>query len=251
MRRWTLLPLLALLLLGTTAGSRSVKDWGKDHIRVDGVKLEHRRTVELSGSADGLLEIESVLGDLEIQAVSGDELRLRVEIYEYEPGDLDVELRRGRIVLNSRDGEPGAIGSVWAEVPEGLDLELTTGCGDIDVMGMKGSRSLVAETGLGDITFDDIKKVDEIEAATGKGDIRLGPAESIRMAELATGMGGIKVRDAEVEEIDTSSGMGSINFLDCRLGTVSGGTGMGKVRFKRTEYEYSDISSGFGGVRRD
>ncbi len=251
MRNWIALPLLALLAMGATAGSKSFEDWGKDHIRVDGERLEYRRTVELSGGGQDLLEIESAMGDLEIHAVSGDEFRLRVEIYEYEPGDVEVELHRGRLVLHSRDDHATAVGSVWAEVPEGVDLELTTGYGDIDIEGMKGSRNIVAETGLGDVTLEGLDDVEEIEVATGKGDIRMGPAKGIEMAELATGMGGIKVLEAQIEEIDTATGMGGIRFLDCELGTVSGGTGMGKVRFKRTEYRRSDISSGFGGVSGD
>ncbi len=250
MRRWTLLPLLALLILGGTAGSKSFKEFGKDHIRVDGERLEYRRTVELSGEGDRL-EIESALGDLEIHAVAGDEFRLRVEIYEYEPDDLDVDFSRGRISLHSRDGHAGAVGAVWAEVPRDADLELSTGYGEIDIEGMKGCRDLVCATGLGDVTLSDLEEIEEIEVATGKGDIRLGPATDIQFAELATGMGSIKVHDAEVDEIDTATGMGSIRFLDCRLGDVSGGTGMGKVRFKRTEYRRSDIESGFGGVSGD
>lgn len=251
MKQWIALPLLALLALGATGGSKSFEDWSKNHIRVDGERLEHRRTVELTGEGQELLEIESALGDLEIRAVEGNEIHLRVEIYEYAPDDVEVELHRGRLVLHSRDGHESAVGAVVAEVPAGMELELATGYGDIDVQGMTGSRSIVAETGLGDVTLVGLDDVEEIEVATGKGDIRMGPAKGIVMAELATGMGGIKVHEAEVEEIDTATGMGGIRFLDCDLGIVTGGTGMGKVRFKRTDYRRSDISSGFGGVSGD
>lgn len=253
MRRWLAFALILVLAPPLTAGSRHLKDWGGDHMRVDGVKLEHRRTVELRADRpeDNLLEIESALGDLEIRGVRGDALRLTVEIYEYEPGDLTLELRRGRIVLNSAGDHPGAVGAVVAEVPLDMDLELTTGYGDVDIEDMDGCSELVVETGLGDVTATGLERVEDIEIATGKGDIRLGPAREIGMAELATGMGGIKVREAEVDEIDASSGMGGIQFLDCELGLVTGGTGMGKIKFRNTDYDRSDISSGFGGVHRD
>lgn len=250
MKRWTILALLALLAVAGTAGSK-VKNWDDDHMRVDGVKLEHKRMVEIEGDADGRLELESALGDMEIRGVPGNTVRLRVEIHEAEPGDISVELSHGRLRLTSASDNPGAIGDVWAEVPADLDLELSTGYGDMDVSSMNGSRRIILETGLGTITAEDLEGVEELEMSTGKGDLRLGPVKSMQMADLSTGMGGIKVRDAQVEELEVGSGMGGIDFLDCDLGLVSGGTGMGKVRFKRTEYRRSDVSSGWGGVHGD
>ncbi len=252
MRRWPIVSLLALtvLALAATAGSK-MKDWGEDHITVDGVKLRHSRIVELEGKLDGFLELESGLGHLEVRGVPGDVARFRLKIHEVEPGDLEVRLEQGRLRLVSASDKPGAIGDAWIEVPAGCELELTTGYGDIDVSGMQGGRRIVAETGLGDVTLEDIDKVTEIEVATGKGDIRLGPVTSVERVDLATGMGDIQVRDAQVQEIEVGTGMGGIDFLDCKLGDVSGSSGMGKVRFKRTEYERSDVSSGWGGVQGD
>jgi hypothetical protein len=252
MRRWSIVSLLALVILalGATAGSK-MKDWGEDHITVDGVKLRHSRIVELEGTPDGVLELESGLGHLEVRGVPGEVAHLRLKIHEVEPGDLEVKLEHGRLRLVSASDSPGAIGDAWVEVPAGCELELTTGYGDIDVAGMKGGRRIVAETGLGEVTLEDIDGVAEIEVATGKGDIRFGPATGVELADLATGMGDIQVRDAKVQEIEVGTGMGGIDFMDCQLGLVSGSTGLGKVRFKRTHYERSDVSSGWGGVQGD
>lgn len=252
MRRWPIVSLLALVLLvlGATAGSK-MKDWGEDHITVDGVKLRHSRIVELEGKPGDFLELESGLGHLEVRGVPGEIARFRLKIHEVEPGDLEVVLDQGRLRFVSASDNPGAIGDAWVEVPAGCELELTTGYGDIDVSGMQGCRRIVAETGLGEVTLEDISEVTEIEVATGKGDIRLGPVTGVESADLASGMGDIQVRDAQVKEIEVGTGMGGIDFLDCRLGRVSGSTGMGKVHFKRTEYERSDVSSGWGGVQGD
>jgi hypothetical protein len=252
MRRWPIVSLLALLLLvlGATAGSK-MKDWSKDHIRVDGVRLEHSRIVELEGEVGSAFELDAGLGDVEVRGVPGDRARLRLKIHEVEPGDLEVRLEQGRLRLVSASDNPGAIGDAWIEVPAGCELDLTTGYGDIDIADMRGGRRIVAESGLGEITLENIDQVTEIEVATGKGDIRLGPATGVESADLASGMGDIQVRDAKVEELAVATGMGGIEFMDCRLGLVSGSTGMGKVRFKRTEYERSDVSSGWGGVQGD
>jgi hypothetical protein len=252
MRRWPIVSLIALaiLALGATAGSK-MKDWGEDHMTVDGAKLRHSRVVELDGKLDGFLELESGLGNLEVRGVPGEVAHLRLKIHEVEPGDLEVELDHGRLRLKSASDKPGAIGDAWIDVPAGCELDLSTGYGDIDVSNMSGGRRIVAETGLGEVTLEDINGVTDIEVSTGKGDIRFGPATGIKAADLATGMGDIQVRDAKVEEIEVGTGMGGIDFLDCQLGLVSGSTGLGKVRFKRTQYERSDVSSGWGGVQGD
>ncbi|MBM4117524.1 hypothetical protein FJ251_07215 [bacterium] len=252
MRRWHGLILLALaaLILGATAGSK-MKDWGEDHMRVDGVRLEHSRLVELEGAPGGEFELEVGLGDIEVRGVSGDRARLRLKIPEAEPNDITVKLEDGRLRLASASDNPGAIGDAWLELPAGCALELTTGYGDIDIIGMKGGRRIIAETGLGEVTLEDVGGIHEIEVSTGKGDIRVGPLAAIELAALKTGMGDIQVRDAEVEELEVGTGMGGIDFLDCRFGLVSGGTGLGKVRFKHTEYERSDVGSGWGGVQGD
>lgn len=252
MRRWQGLTLLALvaLVLGATAGSK-MKNWGEDHMRVDGVRLEHSRLVELDGEMGGSFELEVGLGDIEVRAASDNRAHLRLKIHEVEPNDLTVKLEDGRLRLTSASDNPGAIGDAWLELPAGCELELTTGYGDIDITGMKGGRRIIAETGLGQVTLEDVSGVHEIEVSTGKGDIRLGPVAAIELADLSTGMGDIRVRDAEVKELEVGTGMGGIDFLDCRLGLVSGGTGLGKVHFKRTEYERSDVGSGWGGVKGD
>lgn len=249
MKRLAVLPLLALLILGATASSKTIKNFGRDHIRVDGVKLEHRREVELRRELSELLEIESALGDIEVVGISGDVARLRVEIFEYTPDDLDVELTAdGRIIYESAGGHPGAIGSVYAEVPAHLELDIETGLGDVELKDLSGGTRIEVETGMGGVTLDSVDGYEQVYVATGKGDIRLGPADGLHEVELATGMGGIKVKQAQVEDLEVSTGMGSIRFLDCELGHVSGGTGMGSIRFKRSTFEDSDLSSGLGRV---
>jgi hypothetical protein len=248
-RRLTILLGLALLILGATASSKSIKHFGRDHIRVDGVKLEHRREVEVKGPLTDLLEIESGLGDIEIIGVSGNEARLTIEIFEYKPDDVHVELREdGRVVLRSDGDHPAAIGRVYAEVPRGIDLLLETGLGDIEISDMQDGGTIEVATGMGGITIAQVNGYREIDAASGKGDIRLGPCDGLDRVDMATGMGGIKVKNSRIEDLDVSSGMGSIRFLDCDLGFVSGGTGMGSVHFKRTKYRESDVSSGLGRV---
>ncbi len=249
LRRLTLLPLLALLVIGATGSSKTIKNFSKDHMRVDGVKLEYRREVEIEGVLDELLEIESGLGDMEIIGVAGNVARLNVEIYEYRRDDVTVELREdGRLELDSDGGHPTAIGRVYAEVPFGIDLLLETGLGDITINDMSGGDTIEVATGMGSVTIVHVDDYHSIDAATGKGDIRLGPCDNLDRVDMATGMGGIKVKSSTVEDLDVASGMGSIRFLDCDFGFVSGGTGMGSIHFKRTQYRESDVSSGLGRV---
>ena len=252
MKKFIPLASLLLIVMGCTAGSKVIKSFGKDHLTVDGVRLEYSREVEVEARLDDLLDLESSLGDIEIVGVDGDIARLRVEIYEYRPDDIELELtERGYIELHSNSRKPGAVGRVWAEVPRGLDLEIETGMGDVSISEMSGAGELRVDTGYGKVMLAELDGHRSVDVNTGKGDILLGPARELRDVELNTGMGSIKVLDSDVEDISTSTGMGGIRFLDCEFGSVSGGTGMGSVKFRRTNYEYSDISSGFGRVSGD
>ena len=98
--------------------------------------------------------VESALGDVRITGVEGRTARLHVEIFEYTPDDLRVELGEdGRLVFKSEGGHPGAIGEIIAELPADLSLDLSTGAGDVELKGMRGPR-IEIETGLGDVTLD-------------------------------------------------------------------------------------------------
>lgn len=134
----------------------------------------------------------------------------------------------------------GSGGSVRARIdvllPEGADLELTVGGGDIVVDGHSGE--LRARTGGGDVRFDD---AGDVVIHTGGGDIR-----GVRAGDgnLDTGGGDISVESLGEARVHTGGG-------DVHVGAIASGaikTGGGDIHIGRTEGDLTATTGG-GDVR--
>lgn len=136
----------------------------------------------------------------------------------------------------------GTGGSVHARldvlVPEGADLELKVGGGDIVVDGRAGD--LRARTGGGDVRFDE---AGDIVVHTGGGDIRAARAGQ---GSLDTGGGEISIDSLGEGRLHSGGG-------DVHVGAIGSGaikTGGGDIHVGRTEGDVS-VSTGGGDVRLD
>lgn len=249
--RWTNVLLLLLpLVVGCGGGLCDVLK--RDTVRVDGVRLRHRRHVELNATNLSRLEVEAQRGDIMLRGTSGAVARLEVEIYEYRPGDATPRLSRdGQILFETRSGKPAAVGELRGKIPQSLSLDLATGMGAVEICEMRECAAIELSTGMGDILIAECEELRDLEASTGMGDLHLRRSRGLVRAELATGMGGIRVAEAQVRSLEVSSGMGGIKFRDCEFGRVTGGTGMGSIRFRETTYDQSDVSTGMGRVSYD
>ncbi len=250
MKRILIIIALGVVILGTTGSSRLVKHFAEEGVEIDGVRLKHRRTVELEVDLDDRLIYYAHVGDIRIRPGSGREAILRIEVIEYEHGDAEAYLdSEGKIRARSRDDHPSALGPLIAEVPSDISLELGSGLGDVEIEAMDGSRRIYVETGMGDIVLEGLRNIISIDAETGMGEIMLGPGKNLEEVDLATGMGDIKVREVEAEVIDAATGLGGIRFNDCHFDKVFAETGMGSIRLKDTTYEDSDLDTGMGSVK--
>jgi len=241
---------LGLLIVGATGSSRLVKHLAEEGVEVDGVRLKHRRTVEMTVELDERLIYYAHVGDIRIRPGDGDRVVLSVEIIEYEPGDGEAYLDDGgKMRTRSDRDKPCVLGNLRAEVPANLSLDLSTGLGDIEVMGMRRSERIVIETGMGDLVLEDLTDCDVVDAETGMGEILVGPAEGIETIDLASGMGSIKVREVYADFLEAETGMGGIRLSSSGFGTVYGSTGMGSIRIKDVDYEDSDFDTGMGSIK--
>lgn len=124
------------------------------------------------------------------------------------------------------------------QVPEGADLELKVGGGDIVVDGRSGD--LRARTGGGDVRFDD---AGEVAIHTGGGDIR---AVRATQGSLDTGGGDISIESLGEGRLHSGGG-------DVHVGAIASGsikTGGGDIHVGRTEGEVA-VTTGGGDVRLD
>jgi hypothetical protein len=250
MKKLLIILSLGLLIVGGTGSSRLVKHLAEEGVEVDGVRLKHRRTIELEVELDERLIYYAHVGDIRIRPGDGDELLLSIELIEYEPGDGEAYLGKdGKVRTRTRSEKPCVLGTLRAEVPEGLSLDLSSGLGDIEVMGMKGSERIVVESGMGDLVLEDLDGVGMVDAETGMGEILVGPCWNLESVDLSSGMGSIKVREVTAEFLEADTGMGGIRLTDCKFETVYGSTGMGSIRVKDTHYEDSDFDTGMGSIK--
>ncbi|MBK7819625.1 MAG: DUF4097 family beta strand repeat protein [Tessaracoccus sp.] len=104
------------------------------------------------------------------------------------------------------------------EVPEGTDLHIASGSGDVDAIG--GYRAVEAHLGSGDVRVDHARRAD---IGTGSGNVRLGTAAR---AELHTGSGSIIVED--IGELRAGTGSGVIRARAV-TGALEASTGSGSI----------------------
>lgn len=123
-------------------------------------------------------------------------------------------------------------------VPEGADLELKVGGGDIVIDGRCGE--LRARTGGGDVRFDD---AGDVVVHTGGGDIR---ANRATQGNLDTGGGEISIDSLGEGRVHSGGG-------DVHVGAIASGaikTGGGDIHVGRTEGDVT-VTTGGGDVRLD
>ncbi|MFT4294438.1 MAG: hypothetical protein QM582_03390 [Micropruina sp.] len=123
-------------------------------------------------------------------------------------------------------------------LPEGADLDLKVGGGDIVIDGRSGE--LRARTGGGDVRFDD---AGDAVVHTGGGDIR---AVRTGQGNLDTGGGDISIDSLGEGRLHSGGG-------DVHVGAIASGavkTGGGDIYVGRTEGDVS-VSTGGGDVRMD
>ncbi len=250
MKRLIIIMALGMVFLGATGSSRLVKHFAEEGVEIDGVRLKYRRTVELELDLDDRLIYYAHVGDIRIRPGSGREAILKIEIIEYREGDAEVYLDSdGKIRSRSKSDHPSALGPLIAELPQGIELELGSGLGDLEISDMDGSRRIFLETGMGDMLLEGLRNISSIDAESGMGDIVLENSRNLEEVDLATGMGSITVRNVEAEILDAATGLGGIRFNGCNFDKVYAETGMGSIKLRDTTYEDSDLDTGMGSVK--
>ncbi len=137
-----------------------------------------------------------------------------VEIAE----DLEFEIdRRGRRMVIDLEGWPGSSRrapdlEIQVRVPQGLDLSIDLGVGEISVEGMDGDIDI--DTGVGEVTVRTAeRRVREISLDTGIGEVDLRPRPD---GAVSSGFLGGELRwrgGVGSQEINVDVGVGEIEVL--------------------------------------
>jgi DUF4097 and DUF4098 domain-containing protein YvlB len=116
-------------------------------------------------------------------------------------------------------------GTIAIRMPPGMNLDLHTGSGDLEVKGDMGSNDLLCDTGSGDVRLEGGLR--SLSAETGSGDVKAVLTASATSAKIHTGSGDVNFSGG-CARFDASAGSGNIT-ADGLLGTGTFETGSGDI----------------------
>ena len=238
-------PFLALCLLALPACHFRLQD----SVTVDGVRLpaHHQEVLTLESWPESFV-IEANRGDLRLESGEGP-TSLTVLVHERELGEAHAAIEDGRLVARAENGAKCAIGRVTVRTGSALKgLRLSTGMGDLHVLGVSVGGDLRLATGMGDVVLRAAGAPVAVSIASGKGDIEAGPLRCERL-EAETGMGDIRIEALESGEADLSSGLGDVEVVRSKGDSLRASTGLGDVELIESSYSSRRLDTGLGSVR--
>lgn len=178
-------------------------------VMVDGIPLQHKGEVSFNESyPSGKLELSEGTTFAELSGTPEKKVNLQVSYLEFQPGDASFRLSGGKILAETKSGNPVAITRISGNIPEKLDLDIELGTGSIKLNNLKGSQNLRLDTGTGSIIISDSDLV-KIIADTGTGSVSLKNCR-ISEAEINTGTGNIILEKSEVANRNFNTGTGKV-----------------------------------------
>ncbi len=200
MKQRTLVALLALVIMLSAQGCVGVRT-----IRGSGRVVEEERPVS------GFTSVElATLGNLYIEM--GDEEKLRIEAEDNIIRYLEVEVRDGRLKIDSRDGVnllPKNPVYFYLTVRE-LDTVELSGVGHIEVPDLTVGQLSVITSGVGDIEMEDLDADTVRVKISGAGDVEMEDLYADRLEVDISSLGNLSIAGGEVGEQDvTISGAGN------------------------------------------
>lgn len=132
------------------------------------------------------LEINNSVGSIDIRLVTGNELRVEVDIegedrffrrdVQVDDVDVDIRTRRDKLILTIDDDDVKA--DWYIELPAVSAIEIDMGVGEIDVE--IGASRLDVNLGVGEIDiYAPLATVGEIELSAGVGDSSIRGIDSV------------------------------------------------------------------------
>ncbi len=219
-------------------------DWEKEKVKVDNVWLRHKRVISFTHSADvSKLDVDSHHGEYKL--TGGSEFDLEVTIYEKKENDVFLTFEDGYLKAKSKSGSSCTIGSINGEIPNGINLIIDSGAGNLSLSNFNG-LDVDLDIGAGKVNIDScsIKNLD-IDCGAGSMSFSLLKAQLI---DIDCGTGSIKFTDVSAENIKADTGVGSISATDCVAENVDFNTGIGSINTDNCQFKNKDFSTGLGHI---
>lgn len=222
---------------------------GDGMIRVNNVRLEHKREIHLeeeTTSNELIIDIGS--GNIAVSGAKTNIATLDIIIYEKEPGDAEVYIENGKLKTRSKGDYPVYISHVSGTIPEDITVDFETGSGDISLKNMRSSARIDLDTGSGDISLYNCHEASNVTIDTGSGDVFIESLIAIDQLIVDTGSGDVKVRDSEVESAKFDTGSGDVRILSSRIEEITADTGSGDIILDNSSYTRGRFDTGSGEV---
>lgn len=196
-------------------------------------------TKTLTPKPGGTLNVEGSFHDISVVLASGTSVEVTVDMkISSWPGDSKEALKAyeptyseegNTILVRSRSkaglsvGTFNSSGSIAVRMPAGMNLDLHTGSGDIEVKGDLGGKDLACDTGSGDVKVEG--SLGALSAETGSGDVAAKLSAPAIKAKIRTGSGDVSFAGGAAQ-FDAGTGSGSITAAGLTgPGTFEAGSG--------------------------
>lgn len=196
-------------------------------------------TKTLTPKPGGTLDVEGAFHDITVVLAAGTSVEVTVDMkISSWPGDSKEAIKAyeptyseegNTILIRSRSkasfsvGTVSSSGSIAIRMPPGMNLDLHTGSGDIEVKGDLGGKGLACETGSGDVRVEG--SLGALSAETGSGDVTVQLSAPAVQAKIHTGSGDVRLTGGAAQ-MDASTGSGSITAAGLTgPGTFEAGSG--------------------------
>ena len=205
---------------------------------------QEEKTVEKSFDGISSIDLSTASGDCIIKKGSSDEVKVKVT-YTYDDDDYTPKMDKSgsRLGLEEKFHANNTRGnSKWElTVPDGLEIEFSSGSGDLSLNGLKGE--LDYNSGSGDGHVEDFEG--EMKGNSGSGDFHIKNVKG--EIKLNSGSGDHQISDSDlVAKANTGSGDVEVNDSKggYKLNTGSGDVGASRVSLS----EAGNFNTGSGDV---
>jgi DUF4097 and DUF4098 domain-containing protein YvlB len=181
------------------------------------------REKSFAAKPGGMVRVEASFHDIGVQVRQGATVEVKVDLKASTwPGDAEEFVKscepqfseEGNTILvrckpsfHMTIGYQNVDAKIVVDLPPGMDLDLSTGSGDIEVKGDTSGRSAVCSTGSGDVALD--AGAAKFSVRTGSGGVRARLSPAAAEAEVETGSGDVKI-EGGVAALKAHTGSGGI-----------------------------------------
>ncbi|MCB5260811.1 MAG: DUF4097 family beta strand repeat-containing protein [Candidatus Cloacimonetes bacterium] len=196
------------IILFVSSCDLDIMDKLKPKAIVNGITLNHKGEMSISMvySSD-ILSLELKSSSVLLKGRASKKINIRIEYWEFEPGDAIIRLEDSSLVTSSISGKPVLISSVSGLYPDDIDYDVSVTNGDIEIVSMR-SNSIKAFSGNGTISLND-SNVFNLSAKSETGDLEAYNS-AIHTAVMETGTGNIILNNTKIKKRNINNGTGKL-----------------------------------------